>query len=99
MDKKNVGLIALALLTGGFFGTVVDSEKPIYVCDSLQLASDCVNGIKANGKWCYFNATNTKSYKVCAEGWKPMSDIVTLKSNSASEICYPINTGKGCVAA
>ena len=99
MDNKLIGvLITLSLLIGAGGGSLIfDTDKPLYVCESKDLISDCINGVKADGQRCYYNATNARKYSYCAEGWQPFDQgamidktgpIASARANS-DMICYP----------
>ena len=81
MDKtelsKYLGIIIIAMITSTGVNQLFDSGEPVtlYSCESTGIVSDCVNGIKACNdqgicKRCYWDETNTRRYKHCAEGWK-----------------------------
>jgi hypothetical protein len=100
--KITVGFLILSsFFLGGIIGNQFDTSKPIYYCKSLDMYSDCLNGIKATGKWCYYNTTSPTKYKVCSEGWQLWSppsvenqkqNIQPLLTNNnegvTNEICY-----------
>ena len=95
MDNKLTGvLIALALILGAGGGSLIfDTDKPLYVCESKDLISDCINGVKADGQRCYYNATNARKYSYCAEGWQPFDQGAMIDKTGPNEGPGPITKG------
>jgi hypothetical protein len=81
-------VIALSLIVGGLAGMVLSPDKTYYQCASKGLISDCVNGVKAEGARCYYNATNTAKYTVCPEGWVVYKTPETQNINTGNPKTY-----------
>lgn len=70
------GLITLAMLiTGAAVGTLTYNPETTMYCPSRDLVMDCSEGV--SGTRCnYLDDTQTKKYKLCSEGWKPIGDYL-----------------------
>ena len=77
-------LLILASLSGATINELVDSDSQLYYCQSKDIISDCVNGIKADGLRCYYNESNGRAYSYCREGWESYI-IEGLKENINNE--------------
>ena len=51
---------------------------PTYKCNEPPMMSDCINGIKADGKRCYYAPENGRKYKNCAGLWEELSKEVII---------------------
>lgn len=72
-EKILVGFVlVIATLGSAGLTTLLDSGNPTYICESKDLVSDCVNGVKASGTRCYYSTENSYKYEYCKEGWKPL---------------------------
>ena len=85
LNKKDMtyGSIIIALIiTCGVGGVLIfeDNEGTTYYLSSNEsvpkwqcldplMKSDCINGIKATGKRCYYDPNNNRKYKNCASLW------------------------------
>lgn len=65
-------LLVVATLGSVGLTSILNQNKPTYICESKDLISDCINGVKATGTRCYYDLNNTLKYEYCKEGWKPM---------------------------
>ena len=85
-DAKTVSIYSAVVILAMFLGglganTFIDNSKPLFQCDSTGKVSDCINGVKADGVRCYWNATNTMKYVNCPEKWhlytptEPVADV------------------------
>ena len=88
--------LAVALIAGFVANGLISTDTPLWKCDSTGKISDCINGVKADGMRCYWNATNAAKYMKCPEKWHsyqiPMSDIsimepVVRTEQSTYQIC------------
>lgn len=84
-------------ISGAIVNESISPDTQLYSCESKQLVSDCVNGVKAEGLRCYYNETNARSYSYCPEGWKEynLHELKTTRTNYGNKyVCDPL----GCVA-
>jgi len=64
--------VALALIMSGAY--IISDVENTYYCESRDLVGLCD---RTTATRCYFNNT----YKVCSEGWKPITDYVEIQDN------------------
>ena len=106
-DKKTISIYSSIILLSLFLGglganTFIDNSKPLYTCDSTGKISDCINGVKADGVRCYWNATNTAKYVNCPEKWHTYSvpaiteEVKTTKPIENHVSVYEICNINGC---
>lgn len=61
------------MLVGGLGGAglqeALQSDEPLYKCTDENKIRNCVNGVKADGKRCYYNESNPYSYDYCSSNW------------------------------
>ena len=95
-QKYLIGTVAvLALIVGGSLGIVLSPEKDYFQCESKDLISDCVNGVKADGLRCYHDPENTRAYTYCPEGWKAYEQVLSSPQNAVRNSAY-VCTVEGC---
>jgi len=74
MDKteisKMLGLLIATIVCSTGINMYIDSDTPLYSCESKSIISDCVNGVKADGVRCYHDPDNGRKYMHCSEGWQ-----------------------------
>jgi len=73
-EKVKIGGIAFLILLAGSLGGMslqdaLQSDEPIYKCSDEFKFRNCPNGVKADGKRCYYNASNPYSYDYCSSNW------------------------------
>jgi len=103
-EKYYYAMIAGALILGGFVGSGIDTEKPVYQCESKNLLANCFK-LGANSTRCYYNETTPSKYSYCADRWHNLaagninpenlgaSGVLIKEFNQCSYICYP----EGCL--
>jgi len=92
------GVMLLSIFLGTGLGLLINLDKPVWKCESKDLVSDCVNGVKAcDGdicRRCYHNETNKKDYIYCKEGWiEFIEEIIEARSQGTRFSC----TKDGCI--
>lgn len=64
------GFMFFSVFLGAGLGELIDQDTQLWTCESKDLISDCVNGVKADGLRCYYNESNSRAYTYCKEGWE-----------------------------
>lgn len=62
-------ILLVGSLSGFTFKEALQSDEPLYKCVDEEKIRNCVNGVKADGKRCYYNKTNPYDYDYCSSNW------------------------------
>lgn len=96
-EKLKIGGIAFAVLLLGSLSGVglndaLNSDITLYKCFDEQKVRNCPNGIKADGKRCYYNETNPYAYDYCSTNWtkvnkeKLLEEMYGKKDNKQGKV-------------
>src|SRR6056297_1944890 len=98
-EKLKIGGIAfMILLVGSLSGVGINealqSDEPLYKCVDEETIRNCVNGVKADGKRCYYNESNPYSYDYCRSNWTKIDKDKVLEDLYKQEAKKGVNYGK-----
>lgn len=62
-------ILLVGSLSGVGINEALQSDEPLYKCVDEEVIRNCPNGVKADGKRCYYNESNPYSYDHCSSNW------------------------------
>lgn len=75
-------ILLVGSLSGVGINETLQSDEPLFKCVDEEKIRNCPNGVKAGGKRCYYNKSNSYSYDYCSSNW------TVVDKNNLLELSY-----------
>lgn len=86
-------ILLLGSMSGFSFYDALTSDVTLYKCIDEEKVRNCPNGVKAEGKRCYYNESNSYAYDYCSSNWTEVNKEKLLEELYSSKIKTSVDTG------